>query len=111
MDHIFIFICFSSLLSISHLNPLNLSIASLNLWTKLFGWKKTKTKLMAWRKTTTVKRRSCGEGGAEAEVEARQTRLGQALCWLHLLTTITDLRSSSDETGKRSSGVTESVSG
>ena len=35
MDHIFIFICFSSLLSISHLNPLNLSIASLNLWTKL----------------------------------------------------------------------------
>ncbi|KAL0813714.1 hypothetical protein Bca101_070157 [Brassica carinata] len=58
---------------------------------------------MAWRKTTTVKRRSCGEGGAEAEVEARQTRLGQALCWLHLLTTITDLRSSSDETGKRSS--------
>ncbi|KAL0690463.1 hypothetical protein Bca4012_090141 [Brassica carinata] len=105
-----------------------------------FGWKKTKTKLMAWRKTTTVKRRSCGEGGAEAEVEVRQTRLGQALCWLHLLTTFTgqptspssylcslvlfiflyicnwfcffsDLRSSSDETGKRSSGVTESVSG
>uniref|UniRef100_A0A0D3BDZ7 Uncharacterized protein n=1 Tax=Brassica oleracea var. oleracea TaxID=109376 RepID=A0A0D3BDZ7_BRAOL len=56
---------------------------------------------MAWRKTTTVKRRSCGEGGAEAEVEARHTRLGQALY----------LRSSSDETGKRSSGVTESVSG
>lgn len=54
-----------------------------------FGWKKTKTKLMAWRKTTIVKRRSCGEGGAEAEVEARQTRLGQALCWLHLLTTFT----------------------
>ncbi|XP_013588847.1 PREDICTED: uncharacterized protein LOC106297110 [Brassica oleracea var. oleracea] len=76
-----------------------------------FGWKKTKTKFMAWRKTTTVKRRSCGEGGAEAEVEARHTRLGQALCWLHLLSTITDPRSSSDETGKISSGVTESVSG
>ncbi|KAH0850857.1 hypothetical protein HID58_095185, partial [Brassica napus] len=39
-----------------------------------FGWKKTKTKFMAWRKTTTVKRRSCGEGGAEAEVEALKRR-------------------------------------